>query len=331
MKDTLILEHKIFISAKRAVQISGYTSDYVGQLCREGKLECKMVGKSWFLTEESLLNYRLSTKQESVVEGKSSVSQNSSVTSIVSDTIILDRMNFVSAKRAAEISGYTPDYIGQLCRLGKLESRMVGKSRFVSEKSLLTHCVTIAQEAALEEAKKNIAPVIAPVLSSINISPVKIKIAEPVSDVVYPKKVTFDKPRERSNTLSITYFSKLSILFVILALATLFIFQYLFTSEIFTNTSAPKLAANLFSGGVEQDVVVEVEKSPPIFNGVAVTPSSGSVSQDDALREGIRDSFSDEVIVRPDKSGTAGVITPVFRKAKGEDFVYVLVPVNKNQ
>ena len=43
---------------------------------------------------------------------------------------------YISSRRGAEITGYTMDYIGQLCRSGKLESKMVGNVRFVSERSL---------------------------------------------------------------------------------------------------------------------------------------------------------------------------------------------------
>jgi hypothetical protein len=42
-------------------------------------------------------------------------------------------------------------------------------------------------------------------------------------------------------------------------------------------------------------------------------------------------SFSDEVTIQPDKSGTSGVITPVFKQTDGKDFVYVLVPVKEKK
>src|SRR3989344_5877927 len=58
MKDTLILEGKNYISARRAAKIINYAQDYIGQLCRAGKLDCRMVGRSWFVTEESLLAHR---------------------------------------------------------------------------------------------------------------------------------------------------------------------------------------------------------------------------------------------------------------------------------
>ena len=66
MKDSLILEHKKFISAKQASVLLGYAQDYVGQLCREGKIESKMVGRTWFVSEESILNHKISNLKKSI-------------------------------------------------------------------------------------------------------------------------------------------------------------------------------------------------------------------------------------------------------------------------
>jgi hypothetical protein len=61
--------------------------------------------------------------------------------------------------------------------------------------------------------------------------------------------------------------------------------------------------------------------------GMVVAPSTGDAAQDAARTEQLRNTFSDDVAVHPDQSGTAGVITPVFRKSSGKDFMYVLVPI----
>jgi phosphomannomutase len=101
-----------------------------------------------------------------------------------------------------------------------------------------------------------------------------------------------------------------------------------FVSKVFSFFSAiPELARTVFSN--RSNVVVRTSDPPPKFNGVAVVPSSDSEYEDEVMKQRIRDSFSDEVQVRPDESGTAGIITPVFRKAKGDDFIYVLVPVQE--
>ncbi|MSU56438.1 MAG: hypothetical protein EXS51_04015, partial [Candidatus Taylorbacteria bacterium] len=53
----LTFDGKNFIPTKKAVELSGYSTDYIGQLCRGGKLECKMVGRLWYVAEDSLKNH----------------------------------------------------------------------------------------------------------------------------------------------------------------------------------------------------------------------------------------------------------------------------------
>lgn len=56
-----------------------------------------------------------------------------------SDEIILDGKKYISSRRAGEITRYTNDYIGQLCRAGKVEGKLIGRIRFVEESSLLAY------------------------------------------------------------------------------------------------------------------------------------------------------------------------------------------------
>lgn len=57
---------KTYISSKRAAEITGYAKDYVGQLCREGYVDAKMVGRSWYVYEPSIRAHRFG---EEAVEG----------------------------------------------------------------------------------------------------------------------------------------------------------------------------------------------------------------------------------------------------------------------
>lgn len=54
---------KIYISAKRAAEITGYARDYVGQLCREGHVDAKMVGRSWYVYEPSIRTHRFGAEE----------------------------------------------------------------------------------------------------------------------------------------------------------------------------------------------------------------------------------------------------------------------------
>jgi hypothetical protein len=55
--DEITVEGKRYLSARRAAQISGYTQDYIGQLCRGKELTAKKIGRSWFVSEESLMDH----------------------------------------------------------------------------------------------------------------------------------------------------------------------------------------------------------------------------------------------------------------------------------
>jgi hypothetical protein len=56
--DELTLDGKNYLSSKRAAKVTGYAKDYVGQLCREGRISARLVGRNWYVLEESILEHR---------------------------------------------------------------------------------------------------------------------------------------------------------------------------------------------------------------------------------------------------------------------------------
>ena len=67
--DEITLDDKTYVSSKRAAQITGYAKDYVGQLCREGRVEARLVGRNWYVLESSIQDHRFgSTTAPSVVQ-----------------------------------------------------------------------------------------------------------------------------------------------------------------------------------------------------------------------------------------------------------------------
>lgn len=58
---------KKYISLKEAAELSGYSSDYLGQLIRSGKLEGKQVflNVAWMTTEDALMSYMKDVKGRS--------------------------------------------------------------------------------------------------------------------------------------------------------------------------------------------------------------------------------------------------------------------------
>ncbi len=56
--DTVVFADKKYIKASKAALASGYTADYVGQLCRKGKIDAVLLGKTWYVHEDSLNSHK---------------------------------------------------------------------------------------------------------------------------------------------------------------------------------------------------------------------------------------------------------------------------------
>ena len=98
-------------------------------------------------------------------------------------------------------------------------------------------------------------------------------------------------------------------------------------TQLSMNTGGSTVADNVTVGSPSTNVAAVNQNTPS--QGIAVVPSAGSVAADATQKQNIQSSFSDQVEVHADKSGTAGVITPVFKGSLGKDFLYVMVPVKK--
>jgi|SRR3989344_4036962 len=62
--DELIIEDRKYISSKRAADITGYAKDYVGQLCREGHVSARRVGRNWYVLETAIRDHRFGTSEK---------------------------------------------------------------------------------------------------------------------------------------------------------------------------------------------------------------------------------------------------------------------------
>lgn len=56
--DELLIEDKKYVSSKRAAKMTGYAKDYVGQLCREGRVPARLVGRGWYVLESAIQDHR---------------------------------------------------------------------------------------------------------------------------------------------------------------------------------------------------------------------------------------------------------------------------------
>lgn len=62
--EELTIDGKIYLSSKKAAKVTGYAKDYVGQLCREGRVEAKLVGRSWYVYEPSIKEHRFNDERK---------------------------------------------------------------------------------------------------------------------------------------------------------------------------------------------------------------------------------------------------------------------------
>lgn len=68
--ETLVLDGKEFVKASRAAKDLGYTADYVGQLCRSGKVQARLVGRTWYVQKDELAQHKVEKKRMSRVKAR---------------------------------------------------------------------------------------------------------------------------------------------------------------------------------------------------------------------------------------------------------------------
>ncbi len=362
MKHNYISQGNNYISSKRASKISDYSSDYVGQLCREGKLDCKRVGHVWFVTEESLrahmtrvwsddaLRTRASNLKRRFIKDQAAPSSR--------DTLD-DSLQKISSKQAALLSGYAPDYIGQLCREKKLDAVMIGKTWFVGEESLKSHMEKIRAEEVARKQEKEVEER----NSAMEMRDRSVQRTREAQVVSSRKSFPHATQPRKSGIFSAKSIVTFFVVLGLIATASLSVVRLIdvpniavkqpmvagvyeaaqYVSELFASSFG--VIAQIFRG--QQDLAVNsggsssvdsagssslISDSTGVANrGIAVAPMSDVKKQDEDMKAAIQQSFSDQVKVVPDKTGAAGVITPVFRKANSKDFMYVMVPVDSQQ
>lgn len=70
--DEILIEDKKYISSKQAAKVTGYAKDYIGQLCREGRVPARLVGRSWYVLESAVHDHRFGNPKEEPVSAPES-------------------------------------------------------------------------------------------------------------------------------------------------------------------------------------------------------------------------------------------------------------------
>ncbi len=134
MDDTVLLDGETYISSKRASVISGYARDYITFLARKSEILARQIGGHWYIVETSLRDYL-----KKIADYKPQVPGRESRTADPESVVSFDGKEFVSVRKGADLTGYHQDYVGQLCREGKLISRQIGNRWYIERGALLAH------------------------------------------------------------------------------------------------------------------------------------------------------------------------------------------------
>ncbi|MBU6388608.1 hypothetical protein KGQ72_01900 [Patescibacteria group bacterium] len=71
--DEILIGEKKYVSSKQAAKVTGYAKDYIGQLCREGRVPARLVGRSWYVLETAIHDHRFGEQKiEREIEAKNS-------------------------------------------------------------------------------------------------------------------------------------------------------------------------------------------------------------------------------------------------------------------
>ena len=178
MTDELSIEGKQYISSKRAADLSGYAQDYVGQLARKGLIDAQRIGGLWYVFMDSLLKYK-ERAETYIPQPPQAIYKNESPDTLIS----FDGKDYVSAARAAEITGYHQDYVGQLARSSKILSRQVGNRWYVEREGILAH----------KEEKDDL-------LGAVQSQAVGIKAPDPIPESYVKKNETWEPLNYRNDS-----------------------------------------------------------------------------------------------------------------------------------
>lgn len=68
--ETLVLDGRSYVKASKAAKDLGYATDYVGQLCRSGKVSAHLIGRTWYVNTDDLASHRTEKKRMSRVKAR---------------------------------------------------------------------------------------------------------------------------------------------------------------------------------------------------------------------------------------------------------------------
>ena len=122
----VLIDGKKYISTKKASELTGYTSDYIGQISRGGTIKSKLIGKTKFVEEIEILEYAKKFGRTNFLENNLDEEKNDSLAKkIIGDG---KEKNFVKTKGVK----YFEDNFSLIPKLKK-DKEDFSKEKYLSE------------------------------------------------------------------------------------------------------------------------------------------------------------------------------------------------------
>ncbi len=240
------------------------------------------------------------------------------------DTKIDAHKRYVSVTTASELTGRPLAEVEQLCRTGKVSSKIVSGEWLLSEESLISYFnLNLASDIPLAHLIKEKDLDGKPMVVAKPVSLVLGKVVNALTafTLVFGGYYTLFTPQGGGAMREVMGYVEKTLdhstdMMALVGYGILDTIENSHPANIFT-----ALEGYLYTKG---DVTKKVSAS-----GMVVTSSTGDAEADKDLVAQIKDSFSDEVTVVPGKDGRSGIVKPVFKKSSDQSYVYVMVPVKK--
>lgn len=411
MNSDLYFDGKKYISSSRAAKISGYVNDYIGQLCRDGKLDCRMIGRSWYVSFDSLIAHKNSNgsgsknksqrlvktevtptvnKEEALLvnfEPQISVVPAPPVVAEVALPQLLEMKKEVrvvdSASTGALLEKVSPESEDLPLFAFDLKAPLL-EEKTLSDISLISPEIEVTPEVVHRIPIKAVGEVVQVSEKQVD----EIKNSAPTSEPIvseYFADAKFITPilsTVTTVTMPSTHHQVFGKRFPTVALGVVAVLISFLVFNLMTETGvsnretvaverpAPAayqgvdltasvvsgawnvldtvsekiyLTVNDWTGGAQKTILAFVKSrgSPPKLytndpptlvaderpsEGMIVVPVTAKTDKEATIAK-IKSTFSDEVTVEPGADGSDGVIKPVFKRSKGDDYLYVLVPI----
>lgn len=259
----------------------------------------------------------------------------------MSELLSINGTNFISASDAGKICKYTSDYITKLAREGKVAATRVGRQWYVTPDSLETFVKNNEVQKKIRSAKISAERKKEQHAFALQVMASSQNDQDHFSSLVEPAHNKFVALQQTvaililgaslgvggffASSVSIPIYQQdASIVdagFLSLERLAVTLYRFISPSEEEYYVESPENEESGTASGVAP------EKQIPSNNSIVIAPSD--VLTRDRVAE-VRDSLSDEVEVTVDpEDPDTGLIVPVFRDRKGDEYRFLLMPINQ--